>query len=377
MDIYRELGLEPIINASGTITALGGSLMPAEVIEAMVAGSHAFVDMHELHRAAGKRIAELIGVEAAHICAGASAGIALMAAACMTGGDAARIAQLPDTTGIPYRFIVQRVHRQPYEQALRVPGGQIVEVDPEPAALQAALDMPDVAGVFFTHAWFLMQKPIPLPRVAELAHRYNVPVIVDAAAEVPPVENLWRFVKEGADLVAFSGGKAIRGPQSSGFIVGRADLIEACRRNDCPYDAIGRSMKACKEEIVGLVKAVELYVHRDHNREALVWDRRVARMLDQLAGLPHVRAVRQMPYGVGQQIPHVALSWDVEAIGLTYDALEEGLRNGKPRITIQRISPSIYGGGKFGYSEIRIHPHTLREGEDLVVAERVRELLGG
>ncbi len=377
MDIYRELGLETIINASGTITSLGGSLMPAEVIEAMVAGSRAFVDMHELHCAAGERIAELVGVEAAHVCAGASAGIALMAAACMAGADAGRIAQLPDTTGIPHQFIVQRSHRQPYEQALRVAGGTIVEIAAEASALQAALAQADGAGVFYTHAWFLREKAIPLPQVAELAHRSGVPVIVDAAAEVPPVENLWRFVKEGAALVAFSGGKAIRGPQSSGFVVGRADLIEACRRNDSPYDTIGRSMKVCKEEITGLVKAVELYVQRDHKREALVWDRRVARVLDQLVGLPHVRAVRQLPYGVGQQIPHVALTWDVTAVGLTYGAFVKALRDSRPRITVQYIHPSVYDGGKFSFSEIRIHPHTLREGEEVVVAERVRELLGG
>ena len=299
MDIYRELGLATIINAAGTLTKLGGSLMPAEVVQAMVDASHDFVDMGELHLAAGRRIADLVGVEAAHVCAGATAGIALMAAACMTGSDRDKIDRLPDTAGMKSRFLVQRSHRQPYERAILYSGGKITEVAVDAGQLEQALTGDDVAGVFYSFAWFLREVALPLTEVAGLAHERGVPVIVDAAAEVPPVENLWRFVKEGADLVAFSGGKAIRGPQSTGFVVGRADLVEACRLNDNPYDAVGRSMKVCKEEIAGLIKALELYVHQDQQRQSLVWDQRVARMLEILSGVPGIRAVRQLPYGVG------------------------------------------------------------------------------
>jgi uncharacterized pyridoxal phosphate-dependent enzyme len=243
MDLYRELGLEPIINAAGTLTKLGGSIMPAEVVQAMADASHDFVDMSELHLAAGRRIADLVGVEAAHVCAGATAGIALMAAACMTGTDRAKIDLLPDTTGMRAKFLVQRSHRQPYERAIRYAGGHVQEVPVDTGELEQALAGADVAGVFHTFAWFLHEEALPLTEVAALAHEQDVPVIVDAAAEVPPVENLWRFVKEGADLVAFSGGKAIRGPQSTGFVIGRADLVEACRLNDNPFDTVGRSMK--------------------------------------------------------------------------------------------------------------------------------------
>jgi seryl-tRNA(Sec) selenium transferase len=216
-----------------------------------------------------------------------------------------------------------------------------------------------------------------LTEVAALAHEQDVPVIVDAAAEVPPVENLWRFVKEGADLVAFSGGKAIRGPQSTGFVIGRADLVEACRLNDNPFDTVGRSMKVCKEEIAGLVRALELYVEQDHAQQSLNWDQRVARMLDVLSGLPGVTPFRQLPYGVGQQIPHVALIWDEQAVGVRPEELVKALLSGSPRIAVQLVRPTHYGGIAFDHIEVRVHPHTLREGEEVIVAERIRALLGG
>jgi uncharacterized pyridoxal phosphate-dependent enzyme len=377
MSIYEDLGIEPIINAGGTLTTLGGSLMLPEVVEAMVQASRAFVPMHELHLAAGRRIAEWTGVEAAHVCAGAAAGIALMAAACMAGDDPVRIRQLPDTTGMRSTFVVHRNHRHGYDQALRVAGGTLVEIEADATELERAISAPDVAGVFYTFAWNLHGQVLPLPRVAEIAHAHGVPVLVDAAAEVPPVENLWRFVKEGADAVTFSGGKALRGPQSSGLILGRAGLIEACRLNDCPNHSIGRSMKTGKEDIAGLLKAVELYVNRDHHAEGLVWDRRVARVLETLEGLPGVQARRQLPYGVGQQIPHAAIAWDEAALGITCEELRRRLLEGTPRIAVQVVDSRIYPRGGFATPEVRVHPHTLREGEEVVVAERIRDVLRG
>jgi uncharacterized pyridoxal phosphate-dependent enzyme len=375
MDIYAQLGVEPIINAAGTLTHLSGSVMLGEVVEAMVEASRAFVDLHELHLAAGRRIAELLGVEAAHVSAGAAAGITLMAAACMAGADRAKIRQLPDTTGLPHRFVVQRAHRNPFDQAVRLAGGEFVEIGPQTDELEAALSDDDVAAVFYTFAWFAFRDALPFGQTVELAHAAKVPVIVDAAAEIPPPENLRRFVKDGADLVTFSGGKALRGPQCSGFILGRADLIEACRANDNPNMGVGRPMKVGKEEIAGLVKAIELYVARDHDAESMTWDLRVARVLDTLSDLENVQAWRQMPYGIGQQIPHAALTWDEAARGVTYQELVDRLKSGKPRIAVQLVSPISYDSAGFESSQIRIHPHTLREGEEVVVAERIREIL--
>ena len=177
MDPYRDLGLEPIINAAGTLTRLGGSLMPAEVVQAMADASHDFVDMGELHLAAGRRIAELVGVEAAHVCAGAAAGIALMATACMAGTDRAKIDRLPDATGMKSRFLVQQSHRQPYERAILYAGGQLVEVLVDAGQFERALGDDQVAGVFYTFAWFLVEEALPLTQVAALAHERGVPVI--------------------------------------------------------------------------------------------------------------------------------------------------------------------------------------------------------
>jgi uncharacterized pyridoxal phosphate-dependent enzyme len=372
--IYAELGIETLINAAGTITRLSGSLMPPEVTDAMAAASRAFVDMDELHLAAGRRIAGLVGAEAAHVCAGATAGIALMAAACMAGADREKVLRLPDPTGMKRQFVVQRAHRNPFDQALRVAGGEFVEIDADPGELERALGCL-VAGVYATVAWFCTREALPLPQITEIAHRAGVPVIVDASAEVPPPENLTRFLREGADLVTFSGGKAIRGPQASGFILGRKDLIEACRLNDCPHMSVGRSMKVGKEEIVGLVRAVELYATKDHGAEMAVWERRVAHVLEALADLEHVEVRRQLPFGIGQQLPHAAVRWDEVALGLTHAEVVRRLMHGRPRIAVQLVSAPVYAFGGYTSPELRVHPHTLQEGEEIVVARRLREAL--
>lgn len=376
MSIYDELGVRPVINAAGTLTRLGGSLMPPEVVAAMASAAEQFVDMDELHLVAGRRIADLIGVEAAHVCGSATAGIALMAAACMTGTDPARIAQLPETEGLKHRFLVQPAHRNPYDRALLLSGGRFVDVAPDPEALAAAIDE-RTAGVYYTFAWFCTQEALPLPQVAEIAHAAGVPVIVDAAAEVPPVSNLGRYTAEGADLVAFSGGKGLRGPQASGLILGRADLIEACRLNDCPYDALGRAMKTDKESIAGLAKAVELYIHADHAAQMAEWERRVQILLEAVVGLAGVRAWRQMPYGTGQLVPHAAVSWNEAALGITHAEAARRLLAGQPRIAVQLITVERYGFGGMTQTELRLHPHTLQPGQAEIVSEALRDVLRG
>lgn len=377
MDLYTELGVTPVINAAGTLTSLGGSLMEREVLEAMVAAGRSFVEMDQFHQAAGRRIAGLVGVPAAHVCDGAAAGIALMAAACMTGTDREAIRRLPDTTGLKDVFVVQTTHANPFDQALRVAGGRFLRIEPDAGLLRQAVIRPDVAGVFFTHAWFCMGPSLELAQVARIAHEAGVPVMVDAAAEVPPLENLSRFVSEGADLVTFSGGKAIGGPQASGFVVGKGDLVEACRLNDCPNMGIGRPMKVGKEEIAGLVTAVARYVARDHAADLALWDARVQAIIAAVADLPTVCAWRQMPYGVGQQIPHAAITWDAAVVGGDHQEVARRLMAREPKIAVQNISPEGYYWSTFTAPELRVHPHTLQEGETEVVARRLRELLSG
>ena len=376
MDIYRSLGVEPVINAGGTLTRLSGSVMHTEVVDAMAAASRQFVDMSELHAAAGERIAAVIGVEAAHVCACATAGLAVMAAAVMVGTDRQRVRQLPDTAGMPKRFIALRAHRNAFDQAVRLAGGSFLEVDSDLASIATALREPGVAGVFYTFSWFNTGVVPELSEIAALARTAKVPVLVDAAAEVPPLKHLRLFVDQGADLVTFSGGKAIRGPQASGFILGRSDLIAACVANDSPNMSVGRGMKAGKEEICGLVKAVELYCARDHQADQVVWEARVVRILAALNDMAGVKAWRQLPFGLGQQIPHVALSWRTEDLdGRSCQDVAAELKAGTPRIACQVIEEAVYTFARGQDAELRFHVHTLREGEEEVVASHLGAVL--
>lgn len=350
--------------------------MDPRVLDAMREAAASWVDMRELHEAAGRRIAALIGAEAAHVCSGAAAGITLMAAACMTGADAARAARLPDASGMKSRFAVQKAHRSPFDRALLLSGGRFVEAGGSARDLAAALDG-ETAGVFVTSAWFCDGPALPLGETCRIAHGRGVPVLVDAAAEVPPAENLRAFLEAGADLVVFSGGKAIGGPQASGFILGRPDLVAACAANDCPNAAVGRGMKAGKEEIAGLVRAVELYVARDHAADRRAWEERVASMTAALSSVPGVDARRGMPYGVGQRVPHAAVSWDPDRAGLTLSEASDALMRGSPRIAVQVHDRC---GGEYNEGtgpQLRLHPHTLRPGEERLVADRLAALLRG
>jgi uncharacterized pyridoxal phosphate-dependent enzyme len=369
--IYRDLGIEPIINAAGTVTAYSGTLMPPEVSDAMNQASRAFVIMEELHIAAGRRIAELIGVPAAHVCSSATAGMALTSAAGLTGHDRDAIRRLPNVAGLKHEIIVQRTHRMAYDQAILLSGAQFVEIEPDEAALSAAIT-DQTAAVFYVLSWGLIGPAIPLSKVAEIAHAHSIPVIVDAASELPPMSNLYRFLDEGADLVVFSGGKGFRGPQASGLILGDPALVEACRLNDCPNPAIGRSMKTGKEEIVGLTKAVELYMARDHDAEMLVWERRVQHIIEQVSTIPTVQAWRQLPYGVGQLFPHVAMTWDVNRIEVTYQEFWEQMLAGMPRIMTQQYDDPLRDRQK----QIRLHVHCLQEGQEVLIARRINEVLG-
>ncbi|MEE2659940.1 MAG: L-seryl-tRNA selenium transferase [Candidatus Latescibacterota bacterium] len=376
-DVYADLGVVPIINAAGSLTRMSGSVMHPEVAEAISAASREFVVMSELHESAGRRVAELVEIEAAHVCSCATAGIALMAAAVMAGTDGGKIRQLPNTGGMADRFVAFEAHRNAFDQALRLAGGTFVDVLANPRQMREALDRADVAAAFYTFSWFNTEDALSLPEVVKIAHGAGKPVLVDAAAEVPPVENLRRFVDEGADLVAYSGGKAMRGPQASGIVLGRTDLIAACAANDSPNMSVGRGMKAGKEEIVGAVKAVELYVQRDHDRDSALWEARVALMVERLSQISGVCSWRQLPFGLGQQIPHAAVSWDEEELCLSHEQAATQMLKRTPRIAIQLIHEPVYEFARKSGRELRLHPHTLREGEERVVAEALADLLTG
>src|SRR5215212_5120344 len=320
MGVYEDLGVRTVINASGTLTRLGGSRMAPEVLAAMAEAAASFVHIDQLQARAGAVIAEITGAEAGYVTTGAAAGLALGLAACVAGLDVGKMDRLPDTTGMNNEVVVQRGHRNAYDHAIRSAGVRFVEV--------GYLGYPGAGGTFgwqideaITERTAAVACPIldtpgtvPLREVCEIAHAKGVPVIVDAAAELPPRANLRRFIEEGADLVAFSGGKAIGGPQASGILVGRADLIAsvALQHQDMdvypatwtwrerylasgqlpgpPHHGLGRPMKVGKEEIVGLMVALKRFLACDHAAERREQEARLGAVVDALAGVPGVRA---------------------------------------------------------------------------------------
>ncbi|NJN83061.1 MAG: aminotransferase class V-fold PLP-dependent enzyme [Caldilineaceae bacterium] len=298
MSIYDELGIRPVINAQATLTRLGGSIMPPAVVAAMQDASKHFVDLDLLQRRIGERLAALTGNEAAYVSCGAAAGLALATAACVAGSDPAAINRLPDVTGLKNEVIIHRSHRNGYDHAVRQVGVKIVEIgfalNTAAWELEEAIT-PQTAAIFWFQGAMTGRGDLPLETVIEIANRHNVPVVVDAAAQLPPVENLWNFTKMGAALAVFSGGKDLRGPQSSGLMLGRADLIEAVRLNGSPNHSIGRPMKVGKEEMVGLLKAVELYIEMDHEARASQHEETVMGWCMELNKHAGVHAERRFP----------------------------------------------------------------------------------
>ncbi len=361
MHIYERLGSPPVINAYECLTLLGGSLMRPEVLQAMTEASQRFVRLDQLQRVVGQRIAELIGVEAAYVTSGAAAGLLLSAAACMVGTDRTRIARLPDTSGMKNEIVIERAHRNRYDFALRQSGAVFVEYGyargTEPWELEAAITPDTVAVAYFvTNA---TPSSLPLPVVAEIAHAHGLPVIVDAAAELPPASNLHRFVDEGGDLVVFSGGKGLRGPQSSGLILGRADLIAACAANASPRHTIGRPMKVGKEEMVGLLVALELYLAEPEGERQARWEAQVAEGIELLQGLPGLHPRRVFPMPTGKWVPRVLVEMSDDA-PLCAEEVRRALAAGVPAIEV-RPDPAGFV----------IDPQGLQPGEMAIICARI------
>jgi L-seryl-tRNA(Ser) seleniumtransferase len=338
-----RLGVPRRINAAGTLTRLGGSLMAPEVLDAMREAASSSVDMAELQSAASRRIAALTGAEAGLVTSGASAGLTLATAACLAGWDAARMAALPDTRGMPARMLMLRTHRNSYDHAVRLAGAQIVDVGHndrgtgagvrgvEPWEIESAVDAQTAGFVFVAGAG----GAAALPVVIEVMHRHGLPVVVDAAAQLPPASNLHRFVDQGADLVVFSGGKALGGPQASGLLIGRralvgsallqmmdmdvhpatwapAELVDTTRLRGTPLHGIGRGFKVGKEEIAGLLCALERFVARDEAAQVDVWTQRLRAMAVSLGGQPLLRATLREAAPGGRAVPVLDLTIGAE-----------------------------------------------------------------
>jgi L-seryl-tRNA(Ser) seleniumtransferase len=345
--------------------------MPPEVLEAMNAAAGWFVDLPELHRRAGKRLAELINspaIEDAAIVSGAAAGLTIATAACLTGTDRAKIRALPhlDWPDAPTEVVIQQSHVTGFAQSFRGAGPRLTVIGgaegATPEEFTTAIGRQTAAVAFLGgglpgNARFSTRTP--LAQVVEIAHARGVPVIVDAAAELPPPEHLRRFSELGADLVVFSGGKGLRGPQASGLVLGKGELIEACRLNNSPNGSIGRPMKVGKEEICGLLAAVELYVARDHDADQRRWSADVGAVLDGLAGLDGVQGKRI----VARTIPQAELTFDGPA-RLTAADVAARLAEGDPSIRANVSGAALV-----------INPHNLQDGEADVIARRLREVI--
>jgi len=358
MDVYDELGVKRIINGNATLTRLGGSIMPEEVLRAMTEAAKSFVDMDELQRKVGERIARLTRNEAAYVSSGAAAGMVLSTAACMTGMD-------PEKRN---EVIVHRYGRVDYDFAIRQTGAKLVEIGgPDgtgPEEMEEAIG-DRTAAIFYFYNPTRMGHQVPLEEGIRIGRERGIPVIVDAAAQLPPVENLWRFTEMGADLVLFSGGKGLCGPQPSGLILGRRDLIEACAFNACPRHFIGRPMKVGKEEIVGLWAAVRWYLSLDHEGLIRSYEQQVRWLVEDLSQLPHVEARRSFPSEAGQPMPRAEIHFDEAALGISRDCILSALRAGEPPID---LAPA----GKRG---VFVNPQTLRPGEERIIGQRIRELV--
>ena len=371
--VYQKLGVRPVIHGAGTTTRYGGSLMRPETIAAMQEASQAFVNIDELNEAAGTAIARMLGAEAAFVTGGAAAGLVLQAAACMTGDDPANVARLPDTTGMKNEFIIQRSHRFMYDQAFRVAGGVLVEIGigrrTAPYELEGAINE-KTAGVIYLVSPFTSPPGIlHFEEVCQIAHRHGVPVVVDAASMLPPRENLFKCLRMGADLVNFSGGKGIRGPQSTGMLAGRQDLMRAAVLNSSPNQGVGRAAKTSKEEIVGLVTALELFLAEDEEAEMNRYREVCTSIVDAMRDIPGIRAVVEQD-AVNRVLPHAVVYFEPSWDGPSGHAIQVALAQGDPHIYVQQ---GPHQGGYF--DEIAIDPINLQSGDEESIATRLREEL--
>ena len=363
---YQELGVPTVINCEGTMTMLGGSILRPELEAVMAQAGRHFVSMPELEVAAGKRIAEMLKLPdgyTALVTSGAAAAIQSGLAGILTGGNETFIKQLPDLTGLKSEVIIQKSHRNPFDHQLRTTGVKLIEIETRDQLRQAI--GPRTAMMHFTN-FANAAGQIKVDEWAKLAKEYKLPCMNDAAADTPPVSHLWDYANMGYDLVTFSGGKAMRGPQCAGFLLGRKDLVAYALLNNSPHeDTLGRSSKVGKEEIIGMVKALELYLNEDHDALAKEWQERLESISRQIVRVPGVNTVFFVP-DIANHVPHMQITWDAAKISLTPAQAAQRLRESSPTIVIG------VGEEKPGLS---MNSFMLQPGEDKIVADQLVRIL--
>ncbi len=374
-NVYRRIGVRPLINARGTWTYLSGSLILPEVRDAMEAASRQFVDMFELQAGAGKRLAQLSGAESGMVTSGSAGAMAAATAACIAGTDPAKIWQLPDTTGLKNEVIMLG-GRIAFDSAIRLAGAKLVLAD----SLENLA--PAISGQ--TAMVYTTWRDDRLPEALAITKRANVPLLLDDAAGIPPFDNLSRYAKLGVDLYCFSGGKGIRGPQCAGILLGRKDLIDAALKNYNPYEgSICRPMKVGKEEIIGMLTAIETWQKIDMSALNREWNTRVQRIAKLVETVPGVSTKIYVPEE-GNSYPTLRVLWDEQKFGLTVAQCDQQLRAGEPRIEVLTNSnpslvPAVVEGDDPKHeppkNQLEIVSMTLQDGEDLIVGRRLREVL--
>jgi L-seryl-tRNA(Ser) seleniumtransferase len=364
-NVYDELGVTTVINGQGTMTMLGGSLMRPEVESVMALAGRHFVNIPELEVAAGKRIAEMLKLPpdySALVTSGAAAAMQSGLAGILTRDNPLFIKQIPDLTGMKSEVIIQKSHRNPFDHQLRTTGIRLVVIESRDDLRKAVNEK--TAMMHFTN-FANAAGQIKVDEWAKLGKEYSVPTFIDAAADTPPVSHLWEYATMGYDLIAFSGGKAIRGPQCAGLLIGRKDLVSFALLNNSPHeDTIGRSQKVGKEEIVGIVKAIECYLQEDHDALNKEWQRRLELISAELTKVPGVTTRFYVP-DVANHVPHIEIRWD-KRISATPKEINAALRKGKPAIVLST--------GEEGEA-LSLNSFMLKPGEDKIIAEAVVAVL--
>ena len=364
-NVYEELRVTTIINGQGTMTMLGGSLPRPEVEQVMALGGRHFVSIPELEVAAGKHIAAMLKLPegySALVTAGAAAAMQSGLAGILTGDNAKFIGQIPDLTGMKSEVLIQKTHRNPFDHQLRSTGVRLIEVETADDVRKAI--NPQTAMMHFSN-FADDDGRIKVEEWVKLAHEHDIPAFIDAAADTPPVSRLWDFANMGYDLIAFSGGKAIRGPQCAGLLIGKKDLVAHALLNNSPHeDTIGRSQKVGKEEIVGMVKALELYLQEDYQALNKEWQRRLEYISAQVTKIPSV-ATSFPKLEIANHVPHLQIKWDEKRIPMTPREVGKALRDGKPSIALST--------GEHGEA-LSMNSFMLQPGEEKIIASELVKL---
>jgi L-seryl-tRNA(Ser) seleniumtransferase len=361
-DYFKELGVRTFINAAGTYTALTASLPHPEVIKAINYSALQYAKLEELQDRVGERLAELLKCESAMVTSGAFSALTLGMAGVLTGTDAAKANQIPnDMTGLKTEVIVQKTHRVGYDHALRNCGIKMVEVETR-KEMEAAIN--EKTALLFFLNYSNNEGQIKDTEFVEIAKKHKIPTMNDCAADVPPVENLWKYTQMGFDLVCFSGGKGIRGPQSAGLLLGRKDFIQGARKNAPPNGAtVGRGMKVNKEEILGMLVAIEVYLSRDHKADWTLWEKQVKMIGDAASSVSGVTPEYHVP-AIANHVPSIRIKWDTKKVKISPEQAREALRNGHPSIETMGGSESV-----------DITTWMMIPGEERIVSKRIKEIL--